>query len=171
MFSGEMKRTFTMLGVFALPVVLVKGFAFMSGGPAPASAEASLTPAVAPAEKNAAGYGAPMTESERHAAQYAAQLRSMQFGATPMFYASTEAVTEIVEETADDVPPECLVQAIMGAGAGRTTALIDGNAYRVGDELAETGWFIREIDAATRTIVIEQGETGRTAQRTVETSG
>jgi hypothetical protein len=172
MASPEMKRKLTLLGVFALPVVLVKGFAFMTGGPAPVTADAALQPTVGPARPVLTDGASAVTEEQLHAARYVAMLEGMPFGASPLFYAADEEGEPVIDDDQiSDVAPEYLVQAIMSSGGGRTTALIDGVAHRVGDELFESGWFIRAIDAEKRSITIELGESGRTAERVVLTDG
>jgi len=168
--TAETKRRIVSCVMFVLPLVLVKSAGMVLGGPGPSSA------AAAPSE-SAAGVGAAVSPradpepsgAEEAAVRYIASLREEPFGPSPLYFQREEATAPEVEEGEPELtpPPEFTVQAIMASSSGNT-ALINGRPHRVDDPVGGTSWVIIGIDAAARSVTIEDSETGRTETRGVQ---
>jgi hypothetical protein len=164
--TNETKRRLAAAGMFILPLVLVKATAMFLGGTGPAevaAAPAPAAPTVTPVPV-ASAPSAPRawTDGQRQAAEHIARLHDEEFGSTPLFYQSRGAEAAVVFEDPDlPPPPEFILQAVLSSSTGNT-ALIDGQALRVGDRVGETDWQIIEIDAQTRTVTVLDPRTERT---------
>ena len=164
--TAETNRKLATLGIFVLPVVLVK----MAGvflGPVPAQAVTDLAPAIAAAPVGAGEEQGPDRVSEQ-ATQYARALQGEPFGAAPLFYefisGNGEGPIMVVGEIP---PPEFEIGMILGSARG-DTVLIDDQTYRVGDLLGETTWRIVDINEDQRSVTLADTETERTVTRFVK---
>ncbi len=149
------------LGVFLLPLILVKGTALLVGQP-PQGAAASGGGAV-PVNGGIIEIFEPQWSSEQIAATHrVAELREVSFGESPLLHA--RAISDIdpidpSDREKDIEPPEVSVQVILRSRRGNI-ALIDHKKYRVGDAIGKDGWFIEEIDAVSRSVLIVHRESG-----------
>ena len=167
MLTSERKRQLTVLGVFLIPVVLVKGTSTFYGGGSPASASAAIN-AVQQIETHAAVSNAiQWTDAQRAAAVRVAALYDAPFESTPLYYDAVEDGGGESMVPVDPSMPTMIVQAIL-TGANGATALINNTAYRVGDVFEETTWTIVEIDNDSRTVTLKNTNTGKTAEAAVQ---
>ena len=165
----ETKRRLAAGGMFILPLVLVKVTALMIGGTGPAQVAAAPDVAdPAPLQPVMLAERA-WSDEQRAAARHIAELMDEPFGPTPLYYEprGRESVP-IFEDPQSDPAPEFIVQAILSSAAGNT-ALIDGEAYRVGDVIGRTEWRIIAIDGAARSVTVLDPRTDRTETRSVQT--
>ncbi len=154
MMTRDAKRRLAAIGVFLLPVVLVKVVAAPMGNRGPEAAEASntSTPVVAIPPVTVAPQ---WSEQQRAAAQHVAYLRTQPFGPTPLYY---------------DPPPDRIgssdtfghvaVQMIMSTASG-DLALINGKRYRTGDRLRDAGWIVSEINASSGSVTLKHPASDR----------
>jgi hypothetical protein len=164
------KDTLTVVVVFLVPVMLVKGGAILLGsGPAQARGS-NVTPVdrpplvLTPTEPE-------WTELQQAAARHVVDLQSQPFGNSPFLH------LEVAQPDVPDVdpqvtrrevpPPDVVVQAILIRRDGNHVALIGRKRFRTGDPIGEEGWFIKTIDGHSRSVLIEHPETERTATLSV----
>ncbi len=162
MVSDGMKRRMIGLGVFALPLVLVKVAGVLLGG-VPEDAGAGLIPPP-PTHRTAPLVPTPdwsWSEEQLSAAEYVTAMRSRSFEDTPFYY-RTRAPDPggVIEVPVPDLLPDVELQMILTSETGGR-ALINGRVYRVGDMIDGIGWIVKEIDGITYSVVLEHPETGR----------
>jgi len=158
------KAKLMVLGVFLLPLVLVKGTAIWVGqspldaaasGGAPASFDVGVVESFTPVWSSA----------QLAATHRAAELGENPFGASPLLHArrKTEVeLIEIIDRPTTITPPEVSVRIILHSRHG-DVALIDRKRYRIGDAIGADGWFIQEIDAVSRSVGIVHRDSGEEA--------
>ncbi len=147
------------LGVFILPLILVKGIALLGGEP-PQGAVASGSGATT-VNGGVIKIFTPRWSVEQIAAsQRVAELREVSFGESPLLHARMIGDTVIRPGPFIITPPNVSVRMILRSGRGNV-ALIDRKRFRVGDPLGEDGWFVEEIDA--RSVSIVHRESGKKA--------
>jgi len=162
--SGQDPKTKLLgFGVFLLPLILVKGTAIWVGQPqgADASAGAAVTVDVGDIETFT-----PEWSFEQIATTHrVAELREVPFGESPLLHARKNTDIEPIE-TPDQpttiTPPDVSVRIILHSRRGGV-ALIDRKRYRAGDALGDGGWFIEEIHAVSRSVLIVHRESGEKA--------
>ncbi|MDY7107207.1 MAG: hypothetical protein SYC29_01085 [Planctomycetota bacterium] len=169
--TSETKRRLAAAGMFVLPLVLVKATAMFLGGTGPAEVAAAPTPAMPavtpPPIEPAREIAGARTDGQQQAAEHIARLHAEDFGSTPLYYQSRDEEAEVVFEHPDlPPPPEFILQAVLASSSGNT-ALIDGEALRVGDRLGDTDWQLIEIDVEARTVTVLDPRTERTEKRSV----
>ncbi len=168
MLSTEGRRRLAAGGMFILPLFLVKATSVMLGGAGPVETQAATTEDAPIGTTQVIAGPKSNEEAQILAAEHITSLENQPFGVSPMYYETHGQVesTEI-EHPEEDPPPQFKIRGILSASAGNT-ALIDGKPYRVGDELADSGWRITEIDGVARSVTIKDSKTGRTETRTVQ---
>ena len=166
MIRADTKRKLAAAGLFVLPVGLVLATGAILGGPNVVRGTLTPAPATVPLTKRAPGV-AP-TEAQISAIMRVVAQRDEPYGPAPLYFTPREPRAFVTET--GPVNPEFRVQAILASSRGNA-ALINGQAYRVGDALGETGWFVESIDAITRTVVARDGESDRTIEQSVELPG
>jgi hypothetical protein len=158
----------TAIGLFLLPVGLVKLTGLYLGQQGPSAAQAAEADPSAPAA-NAAPTKAPTwTTRQVEAGKYIASLRGKSCGPTPFLYEARDPQSTAVTVSSDPVPigtpttdvSKYTVQAILSSSMG-TTALINGKPYRVGDTIRESSWVIQTIAADTRSVTLRDSVQGR----------
>ena len=163
MILRDAKRSILAVGVFLVPMILVKGAALLIGqgglqratakGPHPPDdPTAVLKPYVAvwPAEQLAA-------------AKHSAWLRGQPFGSSPLLHQVIARVGFTPDEHATGTqpvpPPNVVLQAIMRTPGGNI-ALINRKRYHEGDPLDDKGWVVKTIDPESRSVIIEHPLSG-----------
>ncbi len=140
------------IGVFLVPLILVKGAAMMMTEPRGASGS-TATVARPPDLPKLGAYTPEWSEEQLAVARRVEELRHMTFGPSPLLHSVEEAQpTEPVRRT-EVVPPGFAVQAILRSASGNL-ARIGRRVFREGDELGDTGWTVMDIDAETRSVRI-----------------
>ncbi len=157
MMTRDAKRRLAAIGVFILPVVLVKVVVVLMGHRAPAVAEASNTPTPVVAIPRGAA-GPQWSEQQRAAAQHVAYLRTQPFGPTPLYYDTPPAPPD--GGGSSNSLPEVVVQMIMSTASG-DLALINGKRYRTGDRLRDAGWIVTEINASSGSVTLKHPTSDR----------
>ena len=159
MMTRDAKRRLATIGVFLLPVVLVKVVAAPMGHRGPAAAEALNTPTPVVAIP---GVAAPpqWSEQQRAAAQHVAYLRTQPFGPTPLYYDTPPAPPPPDGGGSSNSLPEVVVQMIMSSASG-DLVLINGQRYRTGERLRDTGWIVSEINASSRSVTLKHPASDR----------
>jgi hypothetical protein len=168
--NREQKKALTSIGMFVLPVVIVKLTAAMLGAPGPMHAEASQpTPSNEPAS-------APpplvkpivWTAQQLAAAAHVEQLDSQPFGPSPLYYEPVpeEAPAPAAAPVKDNIPAFTL-KAVMGTSRG-SKAIINGKPYSAGEVVRGTEWLVESIDCDDRSVVLKDGNSGRTLTIGVE---
>ncbi len=157
MMTRDAKRRLATIGVFLLPVVLVKVVAapMVHRGPAAAEASNTSTPVVAIQRVAAPPQ---WSEQQRAAAQHVAYLRTQPFGATPIYYDRPQPPSDR-SGSSNDVP-DIVVQMIMSTESGNL-ALIHGKRYRTGDRLRDAGWLVSEINASSGSVTLKHPASDR----------
>ncbi len=150
MMTREAKRRLATIGVFLLPVLLIKVVAAPLGHRGPAAAEGSNTPTPDVAIPRVA---APpqWSEQQRAAAQHVAYLRTQPFGPTPLYYEPPQPPDR---SGSSDTLGHVAVQMIMSTASG-DLALINGKRYRTGDRLRDAGWIVSEINASSGLVTLK----------------
>ena len=166
MLRSDAKRKLIAFGIFALPIGLVKVAATMLGGPGGAQAQTTLTVAPPP-PPNVTTPGGTLTPREQTVVDRIARLDDTAFGPTPMLHARTNGPRVVDPSPPGRSVPKFRVKAILVSSTGNR-ALIDGLAWKVGETLGDTGWVIIEINGNTRSVTIQEPETGRVTSSTVE---
>lgn len=163
------------IGIFLLPVILVKAAAFILGAPGPRQSSAAIAADAQPALAiNAIAAPATVTQQQQETLQRIDDLRSLPFGDSPLYYPPAEAApVQSAVETVSIGPapaPAFTVQAILVRSTGNL-ALINQRSYTVGDTLHQSDWVVSEINGDTHSVTITQPATGRTATRTQQLPG
>ena len=156
MMTRDAKRRLVTIGVFLLPVVLVKVVAAPMGHRGPAEAEASHTPTQVVAIPRVAA-GPQWSEQQRAAAQHVAYLRTQPFGPTPLYYDRPQPPDR---SGSSDTLGHVAVQMIMSSSGG-DLALINGKRYRTGDRLRDAGWIVSEINASSGSVTLKHPASDR----------
>ncbi len=157
MMTRDAKRRLATIGVFLLPVVLVKIVTAPMGHRGPAAAEASNTPTPVVAIPPVAA-GPQWTEQQRAAAQHVAYLRTQPFGPTPLYFDRPQPPPD--GGGSSNSLPEVVVQMIMSSASG-DLALINGKRYRTGDRLRDAGWIVSEINASSGSVTLKHPASDR----------
>ncbi len=164
MTGHDPKAKLMVLGVFLLPLVLVKGTAIWVGqspqdaaasGGAPASFDVGVVESFTPVWSSA----------QLAATHRAAELGENPFGESPLLHVRIRSEIErikIIDPPSTITPPEVSVRIILHSRHG-DVALIDRRRYSVGDAIGGDGWFIQEIDAVSRSVGIVHRESGKKA--------
>ena len=160
------------LGVFLLPLLLVKGTAIMVAEPAQVVAASTAIVAGSTGVDSVAEYKPEWTLQQFAAAAYIDQLRELPFGPSPLLHSVERQPTPnpgpntdpTVNENPILPPPDVNVKMILKSRSGNT-ALINHRRYRVGDAIGNDGWIIESI--STRSVVVVLPGTGRTATLSV----
>lgn len=142
------------LGVFLLPLLLVKGTALMVGQ-TPQGASASGTAGGSTPAGVIETYTPDWSLEQIAASHRVDTLRNLPFGESPLLHA--RRVEDVVIDPIDPrptviKPPNVDVKMILRSSRGNV-ALIDGKYYRTGDSLGD-GWIIEDIDPLTRSVFI-----------------
>ena len=153
------------IGVFLLPLILVKGSAILIGQP-PQGAVATGGGAIT-VNSGVIEIFTPHWSLEQIAAMHRVEeLREMSFGESPLLQARVISDIDPIdlppEQTPTITPPEVSVQVILRSRRGNV-ALIDRKRYRVGDAIGADGWFVEEIDGIARSVLIVHRESGEKA--------
>lgn len=164
MMTIENKRRLMRIGVFLIPVVLVKGASFFSSAASPTGAEAAQALAPVPETPVDAASNDAISQERRDAAVKIAALYKQPFGETPLYFDIREpAPGDNQAVKIDPGAPALIVQAILASssGGGRDTALINNKMYKVGDEFEKSGWFITAIDNKSRAVTLKDSKSDR----------
>lgn len=160
------------LGVFLLPLLLVKATAIMMSEPQGASATTRIVSGSADIG-SLDDYRPEWTLEQLVAADYIAELDGLPFGPSPLLHIVKRPLIPDPDPDpntngngdGDPVivpPPDITVQMILVSRNGNV-ALMNHRRYRVGDALGTDGWVVKSIDAETRSVVVELRGTGREA--------
>jgi hypothetical protein len=153
MTGRKLQTRITALGVFILPVVLVKVTgALVGGGPDGAAATPGDDAAAAPT----ASAAQPLVLSERQhaAAERIESLSAAGFGRNPLLYRAAAAMDQPASAAPLEIEPARRpdLRAIVAAGGpAGASALVNGSWRREGDPVPG-GWTIVRIDAMQRTV-------------------
>jgi len=170
------KQALAGIGVFVLPVAVVKAAALVlgTGGPSEADAATDATTAVsalAPLLVAApvAAWPAEVVAASGHAHALAAQ----PFGPSPMVEIAAAAPDPVASEPEVEGEPEpqllmiaIAVQSIMASPQG-DMAVVNQRVVREGDLVETTDWVVESIDARERTVTFRAGSTGELFTRRV----
>lgn len=152
------------LGVFLLPLILVKGTAIWVGQ-SPEGADASVV-ATATVDSGVIESFTPEWSSEQIAAAHrVAELREVPFDESPLLHPRKNtdiSPIEAPERPKTITPPDVSVRIILHSRHG-DVALIGHNRYRVGDAIGQDGWFVEAIDAVSRSVLIVHRPSGEKA--------
>lgn len=166
MLTAETRRRLVIIGMFLVPVALVKATAVFYGSGSPAGAEAASV-SLTPVDPSVASDRSPtLSAAESEAADRIAELYQQPVGASPLLH-DVRSPEQVDEQPVDPGSPNLLVQAILASEQGNT-ALINGKMYRVGDVFDGTDWQVREINNTTRSVTIVNTTTGREITRAVK---
>ena len=154
-------RELTMdLGVFLLPLLLVKGTAIMMSEPQGASASPAIV-AGAGGIGSLDDYKPEWTLQQLVAADYLEEIHELPFGPSPLLHVVKRQPVPIPNgNSAAKPPPDVTVRAIMKTRNGNV-AIINRKRYQEGDVLRSDGWIVKTIDRETRSVVIQNTEDGR----------
>ncbi|MCZ6735675.1 MAG: hypothetical protein O7C65_07800 [Planctomycetota bacterium] len=157
MMTRDAKRRLVTIGVFLLPVVLVKVVAAPMGHRGPAAAEASNTPTPVVAIPHVT-VAPQWSEQQRAAAQHVVHLRTQPFGPTPLYYDPPQPPPD--RSGSSNTLGHVTVQMIMSTASG-DLALINGKRYRTGDRLRDAGWIVSEINASSGSVTFKHPASDR----------
>ena len=143
------------IGVFLVPLILVKGTAIMMAEPRGASGS-TVTTAPPTDLPNLVAYSPECSEEQLAVLRRVEQLREMAFGPSPLLHGVEESQNQ--GKPAVVAPPVVVVQAILRSTSGNL-ARIGRKVFREGDELGNTGWTVDTIDTETRSVKIVHAET------------
>jgi len=166
MLTTERKRRIVIIGMFRVPVGLVKGTAVFYGAGAPAGAEAAtskLTP-VEPAD--VARQSSAWSPQHRAAAERVAALCQQPVGPSPLLH-NVSADDGTGSHAVEPGAPNLLVQAILASPEG-STALLNGRMYRVGDTFDGTDWKVTAINNESRSVTLTNTSNGNEITRAVK---
>ncbi|MHC5006215.1 MAG: hypothetical protein ACYTGF_02535 [Planctomycetota bacterium] len=165
------KEKLSIIIVFLLPLLLVKGGAIVTGsgpakvqaGPVPKNTNPKITPVPDPPT---------WSTVQREAAEHITYLKTQPFGPSPLLHVAPppppdRGVIKPPPTRKVDPPPDVRVKMILTRSDGNHVALIDRKRYVVGDALGDRGWYIIEIDGPARAVTIEHRLSGSTASLTV----
>lgn len=152
--AGDAKTKIVTIGMFLLPLILVKGTALMLGqGPDTATAGdgannvAATTAIIEPVTRE-------WNEQQLAATRHIELLRTKDFGPSPLLHQQPPPPpnsTKPPDTPRIHPPPNVSVKMILKTSRGNI-ALINGRRYRVGDKIGD-GWIVTGIDA--RSVLIE----------------
>ncbi len=148
------------IGVFLVPLILVKGTAIMMAEPRGASG--STGPPPPPVIPNLAAYTPEWSEEQLAVVRRIEELREMSFGPSPLLHGVEETQQVVTARPTRHAPPVVVVQAILRSSSGNL-ARIGRKIFREGDELGDTGWTIESIDAESRSVKIVHAKTDSVA--------
>jgi hypothetical protein len=166
----DQKKALASVGMFVLPMVIVKLIAAMLGAPGLTRAEASQ-----PTESTEPTNAPPTavnpiawTAQQLAAAAHVEQLDSQSFGPSPLYYepVSEEAPAPAAAPVKDNTPA-FMLKAVMGTSRG-SKAIINGKPYSAGETVRGTEWLVESIDCDARSVVLKDGNSGRTLTVNVE---
>lgn len=163
MSAHDRKSRLMGLGVFLLPLLLVKGTALMVGQP-PQGAAASGGGGSSDPDGVIVTYTPQWSLDQIAAAHWVADLGELPFGSSPLLHARTpdEVDPVIIVRDKPITPPDVVVTAILRSRRGNI-ALIDRDRYRTGDSIEENGWIVQQIDADTRSVLLVHPASGMEA--------
>lgn len=172
--SRETIRRLTSMGMFILPIVVVKMSAWMLDGTSPQSANASATQAT-PVNADAAAAPASVKWSVQQlaAAKHGQWLKQQPFSHSPLLYEEEHGTTPQIDPTplpdpiSEDRPVHIVLQAVMSSERGRT-AVINGRPYREGDVVHGSGAILVTVDCANRSATLRTARTGELVTINVE---
>ncbi len=175
MASDQMRRRVIGVGVFALPLVLVKVAGALLGGWGPEDAKGGVIIPMPPTHRTALPVPTPdwsWSDQQLAAAEYVAALRSRSFEDAPFYYRkrAPDPGGGVIEVPVPDLLPDVEVQMILSAPSGNR-ALINGRPYGVGDLIDGIGWTVAEIDGMKYSVVLQHPETKRRTTVTVRIPG
>ena len=139
------------IGVFFVPLILVKGTAMMMAEPRGASGSTG-TVARPPDLPDLRAYTPEWSEGQLAVVRRVEELRHLAFGPSPLLHSVEEAQPMDPGERTS-APPVVVVRAILRSASGNL-ARIGHKVFREGDELGDTGWTVMDIDADTRSVRI-----------------
>ena len=168
---------------FALPLITVKvvDITLSEGGPAPVSA--AQPAAAVPAAPAALRTGHPaLAPRPATANAYTDRPSRTAFGPNPFYYIPVAADSR--RESPVPHPPtpprksaegssssfaqgDFAVELIMSQPNG-DLAIINGETYRVGQQIGQSPWRLISVDSNSRSVALENAQTGQTLTRTVE---
>ena len=164
MSGHDPKSRLMVLGAFLLPLILVKGSAIVTGR-SPQGANAASA-AVATVNGGVIEVFTPEWSSQQIAATHRVEdLRDMPFGESPLLHVRKHSGIDRIDppdQPTTITPPDVSVRIILHSRHG-DVALIDRKRYRAGDALGEDGWFVEQIDAGSRSVLIVHRESGKKA--------
>ncbi len=140
------------IGVFFVPLILVKGTAMMMAEPRGASGSTG-TVARPPDLPDLGAYTPEWSEGQLAVVRRVEELRHMAFGPSPLLHSVKEAQPMDPVQPTSVAPPVVAVQVILRSASGNL-ARIGHKVFREGDELGDTGWTVMDIDADTRSVRI-----------------
>jgi hypothetical protein len=165
MSNTRLSRIAPMMALLA-PIALVKSLSLVLSAGGPAESEASTDPLTDGTTMVADSGSSEPVPAWTAAAERGSRLREQACGPTPfLVMAAPEASAEpqVVEEEF-----AFALQMIMGSKDG-PVALIDGRPLRVGETVDAAGhWMIKQIDATSRTVIVEDQRTKRSQTVGVE---
>lgn len=162
---------------FALPLVSVKivDITLSESGPAPVSAAqpAAASPLLPPP---AAPTSQPSSLTTL-ASPFADAQTATAFGPNPFYYVPvTDSRRDSASASSNPQPPASGLQSsatdfsvglIMNQPNG-DWAIINGETYRIGQQIGHGPWRLVSIDSNTRSVVLENAQTGQTLTRAVD---
>ncbi|MHC5023987.1 MAG: hypothetical protein ACYTGG_08755 [Planctomycetota bacterium] len=163
----SLRQKLLRLGVFLLPVVVVKGLGSILAAPGPADvAAATIDPVVAEIV-----HSAPPTPNwssdQLDAAARIVALRSEVFGSNPLFYEPSITSVDPTPAQTPNLTLDVRLQAIFSSPTS-VTALINSRPYRVGETIKGTAWLVESIDSGARTAILRHEPSGTTRKLTVD---
>lgn len=163
----DLRRKLPGLGLFVLPIVLVKAAAIMLGAPGPQQSQAASNQEQAGAAAPAAIETPKWSEQQLQAARYVARLNAEPFGPSPFLHLDAPvAAVETVPASVDSTSKLAL-QAVMSS-ASVSRALINGRSYGVGEQVRDTNWIVQHIDIDSRSVRLIEAKNNRSMTITVE---
>lgn len=174
--SPDVIRRLTAVGLFLLPVGLVKLTDLYMGKAGPMQALAAEADPAAPSAQSNSVKAPTWTTRQIDAGKYIAKLRGMSFSPTPFLYeVHDDGSTPMVTVSTDPVgtPPAMVdaskftLQAILSSSIGKT-ALIDGKPYREGETIRDSAWVVQSIAIDKRSVTLKESAQGRVLTIMVE---
>ncbi len=141
-------------GVFLLPLILVKSAVFLIGEVPQGAAATGIGAMTDPG--GVIEIFTPVWSPDQIAATHRVEeLREEPFGESPLLHPGkiSEIYPIVPTEDRKVIPPDVSVQMILRSRRGNV-ALIHRKRFRVGDAIGADGWFVEEIDAVTRSVLI-----------------
>ena len=169
--NRETVRRLTSMGMFLLPIVVVKLAATVLGESAQQSA-AALNAQPAAADASAMQPAAlKWTPQQLAAARHVDWLKHQPFGHSPLLYDEDHSVVThpLHTDTPDpsDGQAKLVLQAVMSSERGRTV-VINGRPYREGDTVREANAVVQAIDCATRSATLRDLRSGQLSSISVD---
>ena len=163
----NLRQKMLRLGVFLLPVIVVKGVGHILGAPGPADvAAATIDPAITEVV-----HSTPPTPNwspdQLGAAARIEAMRTEPFGRNPLFYEPSVTIVDPTPVPHNDPVLNVRLQAIFSSPSS-VTALINGRPYRVGQTIKGSSWRVESIDGDARTAVLVHESSGTIRKLTVD---